>query len=326
MRSPANAPAEPAGPRAPTGWAQQRERGHFWALRTMAWIAMRLGRPVSRCLLPPIALYFLLVHRGARRESLRYLALALERPARWGDAYRHFHHFASTVLDRIYFLHERFDVFDITTTDITLLDDRLARGEGGFLIGAHFGSFEAMRAAGSGKGEAIAMVMYEDNARMINATLRAIAPDARLRTIPLGRIDAMLGLRRWLDGGGVAGLLADRTIPGAGPRSRTLSLPFLGRPAAFSDGPFRLAAMLRRPVVLMVGLYHGGSRYELRFVPLADFTERPAGGAAALDEAIGAALRRYVGLLESLCRESPFNWFNFHDFWADDAAADTATR
>ena len=61
--------------------------------------------------------------------------------------------------------------------------------------------------------------------------------------------------------------------------ARTLWLPFLGTPARFSDGPFRLAALLRRPVVFMAGLYHGGRRYELRFVELDDFSDRPAGAA-----------------------------------------------
>ena len=28
--------------------------------------------------------------------------------------------------------------------------------------------------------------------------------------------------------------------------------------------------------------------------------------------------------LEALCREAPYNWFNFFDFWADDAGAVTA--
>jgi len=35
---------------------------------------------------------------------------------------------------------------------------------------------------------------------------------------------------------------------------------------------------------------------------------------------VRAALERYVALIESLCVESPYNWFNFYDFWADDAA------
>ena len=29
-------------------------------------------------------------------------------------------------------------------------------------------------------------------------------------------------------------------------------------------------------------------------------------------------MQRYVATLERLCREAPYNWFNFYDFWADD--------
>lgn len=322
MSSPMPAPRAALSAPSPTptaAWIRRKERSHLWALRLMRWIALKLGRRVSRIVLHPITLYFLLTDGSARRQSQRYLGRVLGRPVGWADAYRHLHHFAATVLDRVYFLQDRHDQFDIRTTDIDLMDERLARGEGGFLVGAHFGSFEAMRAAGDWHGQPVAMVMYEENARLINAALAAIAPQARLHTIALGRLESMLTLRHWLDAGGVAGLLADRALPGPSGRSRTMRLPFLGQPARFFDGPFRLAAMLRRPVVFMAGLYHGGNRYELRFISLADFSERPAGGAAAMEQTIQAALQRYVELLESLCRESPLNWFNFFDFWADDA-------
>jgi predicted LPLAT superfamily acyltransferase len=66
----------------------------------------------------------------------------------------------------------------------------------------------------------------------------------------------------------------------------------------------------------MAGLYHGGNRYELRFLELADFR---AVASADVDVQVREALQRYVQELESLCRETPFNWFNFFDFWADDA-------
>jgi len=72
--------------------------------------------------------------------------------------------------------------------------------------------------------------------------------------------------------------------------------------------------MLRRRVVFMAGLYRGGRDYELRFVELADFAGLDAAGR---DAAVRAALERYVATLEALCREAPYNWFNFFDFWAD---------
>jgi predicted LPLAT superfamily acyltransferase len=306
--------------RTPGSWATERERSNLWVLRVMRWIAVAAGRPLARLVLHPITLYFLLVNAKARRESARYLGRALQRPARWTDVYRHIHRFASTILDRVYFLQERFDQFEVRVTGAEPLHALLDRGEGVMLAGAHFGSFEALRASGQGRGNKVAMLMFEDNARLINATLAAVAPNARLHTIALGRAGAMLALRRWLDDGGMAGLLADRTLPGHSERSRTLQLDFLGRPARFSDGPFRLAAMLRRPVYFMAGLYEGGNRYELRFVELGDFrAEAPTGGLDN-DQRVHAAMARYVALLGALCVESPYNWFNFYDFWGDDAA------
>jgi predicted LPLAT superfamily acyltransferase len=297
-------------------WTAQRERSNLWALTLMRRIAVGLGRPVARLLLAPIALYFLWFGGAAPRASAQYLRRVLGRAPTFGERLRHLHAFASTVLDRVYLLQQRFDGFDIRIAGTEHLDEVLARGQGALLIGAHLGSFEVMRALGQSRaGLRVAMVMYEDNARMINATLKAIAPDTPLHIIALGQLESMLRLRNWLDDGGVAGLLGDRSVPGAASaRSVSHRLPFLGDEATFSDGPFRLAALLRRPVVFMTGLYLGGNRYELRFVPLADLSERPA-GREAQDAAIADAQRRYVALLETLCREQPMNWFNFYDFW-----------
>jgi predicted LPLAT superfamily acyltransferase len=314
MRAPAD--------RAAGGWTTEPERSQRWVLHLIRWIALSAGRSATRCLLHPITLYFLLANGKARRASARYLGRALKRPARLRDSYRHIHCFAATVLDRIYFLQERFDQFDLTVTQGDAIHAPLERGEGILAVGAHLGSFEALRADAQHRGERVAMLMYEHNARLINATLAAVAPQATLHTIALGQPGAMLALRKWLDDGGIAGLLADRTLPGQSTRTRTLWLDFLGQPAPFSDGPFRLAAMLRRRVVFMAGLYLGGKRYELRFVELADFQSAGSEGREDTDRRVRDAMQRYVALLESLCVELPYNWFNFYDFWADDA--DTA--
>jgi predicted LPLAT superfamily acyltransferase len=308
----------PAG-RSGTHWTAEPERSRLWALTLIRWLALSVGRSATRLLLPPIALYFLVVNGTARRASRDFLTCALKRPAGWRDVYRHIHRFSSTVLDRIYFLQGRVDLFQVDVTDGDAIHVPLDQGEGVIAIGAHLGSFEALRADAQAHGERVAMLMYENNARMINATLAAVAPEADLTTIALGQPGAMLSLRRWLEDGGIAGLLADRTLPGGASRARTLSLDFMGRPALFSDGPFRLAAMLRKRVIFVAGLYHGGRRYELRFAELADFRDLPADARDEAERRSREALVRYVGRLEALCLESPHNWFNFYDFWAADA-------
>jgi predicted LPLAT superfamily acyltransferase len=76
----------------------------------------------------------------------------------------------------------------------------------------------------------------------------------------------------------------------------------------------RAAAVLRRPVYFILGIYEGGNRYHAVFEKLADFSEIRSGERNA---AVEAAIRRYVGLLERYCRSNPYNWFNFFDFWGE---------
>lgn len=301
-------------------WSAARERSNLLTLRLMAWIAVHLGRRIARWVLHPITLYFLLFAPAARRHSARYLGRALGRPARRREVYRHLHAFAAVVLDRVWFVRGRLDVFEVQISGQELVDATLAEGRGAFLLGAHLGSFEALHAVGEGQhGMRVAMVMYPDNARLIHAVLQALAPQARLPIIPIGRSGSTLAIRDWLDGGGLAGLLGDRFLRSDTARGGTVTLPFLGVPAPFTDGPLRLAMLLRRRVIFMVGLYRGGRRYEVRFDALADFRQ-PPDDPAARERLVHEALAAYVARLEALCREAPFNWFNFHDFWREDAA------
>ena len=307
--------SHPAGQAPDEDWSQRPERSNAFTLSLMRWIALRCGRTVARCVLHPITLYFVLFAPVPRRQSKRYLTRALGRDAGWADVYRHFHTFTATVLDRVYLLHGRMDLFDIRLHDEEQVDSALEEGRGVFLFGAHVGSFEVLRAVGDRTRERrIAMVMYPDNARLINQALRAVAPDYRPEIIALGRRGSMLAVRDWLDGGGLAGLLADRALPGESTRADRIDIDFLGHPARFSDGPFRLAALLQRRVLFMVGLYVGGNRYEVHFAPLADF-RTPATDPAERDRQIRAAVSAYALQLEMACRKQPYNWFNFHDFW-----------
>jgi predicted LPLAT superfamily acyltransferase len=304
------------------GWVHASERSNVFTLRLMCGLAVWFGRRVARLLLYPITAYFVLLAPTPRRHARRYLGRALGRPATWRDVYRHFHTFASTVLDRVFLLRGQMDVFELTLTDHQPLDMTLAEGRGAFLLGAHIGSFEVLSAVGRyHPGMQVAMVMYPDNARKINTALQALVPDEPLRIIPLGRPESTLAIRDWLDANGLAGILADRMLPAESARGAGVEVSFLGHPARFTDGPFRLADLLRRKVIFMVGLYQGErcgrGHYDVRFDVLADFSERITD--PALREArVQAAVAAYVARLEALCRESPVNWFNYFDFWHED--------
>lgn len=317
MTAPITAPAAAAH----TAWAHTPERSNRLLMRIMAWLSLRLGRRVSRLVLHPIAAYFLLFAPASRRASHDYLkrVLALDgRKPRWRDLYRHFFTFAATVHDRIYLVNQRFDLFDFEVHGRAALDQLLARGDGVFLMGAHLGSFEVTRALGrSGRDTRVAIVMHEHNARNINAALAAINPQAAQDVIGLGQVDSMLKVWERLEDGYAIGILADRTTG----NDTFCPVQMLGARAQLPTGPFRMAALLRRPVMFMTGLYLGGNRYAIHFEPLADFSTLARG---EQDAAIDAAICRYAVLLEHYCRQAPYNWFNFFDFWQPGSAAAAA--
>jgi predicted LPLAT superfamily acyltransferase len=298
-------------------WRRRPERGSQTALHVMAYLSVRLGRPAGRLLLYLIAGYYFLFAPKARRCMRDYLRRALGREPRARDRFRLIMTFATAIHDRIYLLAERYDLFDVSVQGEPLMNEVVAAGGGVILMGAHMGSFEVLRWIGEHRaGLGLAMTMYEDNARKLNAMLAALAPRNPPEIIAVGHIDAMLKIRARLDQGAMVGMLADRSFGDEG----VLPVTFLGATAYLPTGPMRAAAMLRRRVIFMLGLYRGGNRYHVVFEALADFTATPA---ASRQAAIEAAVTRYAALLEQYCHSDPYNWFNFFDFWRSAAAAPT---
>ena len=304
--------SRPAAGLVQAAWAHTPERGNMFMLRVMTWISMRLGRRAGRVVLHLVASYFLLFAPASRRASSLYLRRALGRTPHWRDRYRHFFTFAATIHDRVYLINRRFDLFDIEVHGEDTLRRLLAGGNGLFLMGAHLGSFEVLRAVGRKVADLhVTMVMHEGNAQKINAMLAAINPAATQDIIGLGHIDSMLKVSERLDDGCAVGMLADRTSA----NDTLCPAQILGNAANLPRGPFRMAAVLRRPVVFMTGLYLGGNRYAIHFDPLADFSSVACAERAKRDAAVEIAITRYAALLDQYCRKAPYNWFNFFDFW-----------
>jgi len=291
-------------------WTTHSERGALPLIKFGAWLALKLGRKAARVFLYPICLYFLVSSTHAARSSRQYLTRVLGRRARVADVFRHYLTFGACVLDRVFLLNEQIEQFDIRIYGEELVNEIQQSGNGCMLFGAHFGSFEVARAFGRRERNVpISLLMYEENARKIRASLAAINPSLAAEVIGLGRLDSLITVADRLNRGHFIGVLADRNVDG----KDLVRYDFLGAPAAFPQGPFRVAQLLRRPVILMIGIYRGGRTYEIFFEPLAEASvARPREAGTWIDE----TMRRYVARLEHYCHAAPFNWFNFYDFWA----------
>jgi predicted LPLAT superfamily acyltransferase len=290
-------------------WVKHRERGSTVLLRLMVFVSLHLGRAASRIPLYGIAAYFFLFAPTARRHSQRYLQLALGRRPTPRDRFRQILSFATTIHDRVFLINEQFSTFNITLEGEALLRSQLESGRGALLLGAHMGSFEVVVSLGRHlRGLKVAMAMYEENARKISATLSAINPSHATDIVPLGQIEAMLKIADRLQSGTFVGVLADRTFG----REPMQPVKLLGARAYLPTGPMRAAAILRCPVFFMAGLYRGKNRYHVVFERIADFSAiAPADRKAE----VRSAVERYAAALDRHCRNDPYSWFNFYDFW-----------
>lgn len=292
-------------------WFQQKERGSPLALRIILWVALNVGRRASRALLYPITAYFLLFAPQSRRHSRNYLRRVLGREPHLMDLARHLHCFAAVILDRVFLLAGQDDRLDIQVHNREVFLEHVDSGQGAILLGAHLGSFEALRALAVGKYDfPVRVLMYNDHNQSITQFLEALNPEVAASVIPLGRTETLIQARECLDQGELIATLGDRVAES----DKMVACDFLGDTALFPQGPLLLAAVLKVPVILCFGLYRGGNRYDIVFEPFAETIDAPRG---QRDEALAQWVQRYASRLEARVREAPYNWFNFYDFWDD---------
>lgn len=293
-------------------WAGLPERGNPLALRLILWIALHVGRPVGRALLYPITLYFLVTATAARRGSRRFLRRALGREPSWRDGFRHIHCFAATILDRVYFLTGRLQLFDIEIFGGQMILDQAASGRGCILLGSHLGSFEALRAIGATlRHLPIRILMNVEHNRAIGRFLDALNPALAQAILPIEGPDTLLRVRESVEQGYLVGVLGDRVTAG----EKTVRVRFFDRETAFPAGPLLLAALADCPVILFFGLYRGGNRYDVYFEKLA---EQIALDRRCRQQQLAVWVQHYADRLEHYARLAPCNWFNFYDYWEEE--------
>ena len=290
-------------------WTGLPERGSLTSLRSLAWIAMHIGRWAARLLLYPITFYFVVTAGAARRTSYEYLKQIRGCSAHWWHVFRHFHCFAATILDRVYLLRGEFQRFDVKLHGKEALHHRMESGKGCILLGSHLGSFEVLRALGvMQRNFPLKVLMDATHNQNITGFLDALNPVIAGTVIAPDRADTLLTVRESLDAGFFVGTLGDRVSSDV----KTTRCQFLGRPAAFPVGPIVLAAMTRCPVILFFGLYRGKNHYEIYFEHFADEITL---NRDRRTEDIQFWMQRYAERLEHYTRLAPYNWFNFYPFW-----------
>lgn len=303
-------------------WAATNERGSSTLLAVVVWCIRKLGTGPIRLLVVPVALYYTVFDGRARRASRRYLirvGLCDENAGfldRLVHTYRHFRSFAEMILDRLILWGGDPDEIGVTIRGPENVLDLLAQQRGAFMVGAHLGNFDVLRIIAREADIPVNALMYTANAEQINSAFEMLDPTARVRILDVtpgsvASANITLNIRQRIAEGEFVASTVDRFHPGDG--SQEVEVDFLGERARFPKGVFRLAMILRAPVLLTVALRTGPGRYEIFFETLSD-------GSSEIDrnerrKVLDEQVQHFAARLEHYCRRAPYQWFNFYDFW-----------
>lgn len=297
-------------------WAEHRERGSFWLMKLTATLVRLLGRRLLSPVIHGIVAYFFLFGARARRSAWQYQQRLHEwsagqtpAPSHW-RVFRQFMAFAESLLDKLDVWNGKLRLQDIDIHDPANLREQLRGPRGQMLVAAHLGNLEVCRALAE-LGEQVTMnvLVHTRHAEQFNRLLGE-AGASHLRLIQVSELDpaVMLQLSERLERGEWLAIAGDR-VPLHG--ARTVEVDFLGRSAAFAQGPWLLAGLLACPLNLLFCLKHQG-RYHVTLEP---FAERVQWRRGQRDQVIADWAARYAQRLGHYCLQAPLQWFNFYPFW-----------
>jgi predicted LPLAT superfamily acyltransferase len=199
------------------------------------------------------------------------------------------------------------------------LRDAASDPRGRLLVVSHHGNAELSRAlAAPALRCRMTVLVHTRHAGNFNRVIRRLNPEMPLKTVQVTEIgpETAVQLQTSIDRGEWVVIAGDR-VPVSSSR-RISRAPFLGQDAAFSQGPWILAAILGCPVDLLFCWREGRNRWRLALEPFAPKIVLPR---TDRQGALRELAVRYGGRLEHYCLAQPYQWYNFFDFWATEDKA-----
>lgn len=313
-------PASTAAAARSRHWSTIGEVTCVWGVWCLYFLNRIFGRTLFRLVVYPVVSYYWLTHPLARRSSLDFLT-RVERTAgtiggrpTWRHTLRHLFSFADTLLDKLLAIGGQYRFGSVRREGNEVLLEQIARGQGGIIMTAHMGCLELCRVlANQRNGMRLTVLVHTHHAERFNRILSRIDPKSGVQLYQVDDISpaTALELTAKVQAGEFVAIAGDRAPAHGG---RAVRVPFMGDPARFPVGPYVLAALMRCPLYAM-GCVRQREGHLLRFTEIAHEVNLPR---ARREQALVALATAYAAWLEALVVQSPYDWFNFYEFWADD--------
>jgi len=320
-------------------WSEQKEHASgYWVLKFSLILFRLFPVIILRLIAFPVGFFYFIFAKNVRAESKRFLGKVAgfaenEKTAKKYRSFfgplKHIVSFSLNLVDKWQgWGGKKACPIEYQDDDIDELVDDVENSRGIFLVTSHMGNMELLRGLASlnktrasRKIPLLAIMDMEVNAHY-SRMLKELNPQSVLDIVSaysIGPHTAAL-LDEKLAEGGMITITGDRTPPklSASSSSKNFAIPFLGEEAPFPQGPFYLAALLEAPAYFIFGLRQKDlslkPKYNMhvhKYIPPQDI---PPGKKGRL-MASSAMAASFAALLERYCKEKPFQWYNFYNFW-----------
>ena len=240
-----------------------------------------------------------------RRHSRNYLAVILPNPPTQWDVFRHFLAFEEALMAKLRIANGRDIPCDFDPTG-SALQAWMADG-GPILLGTfHLGVSDMLGfQLGSREKRRVHLVRHRVENSHDTERLAEISGGCIQFIWSNEAPDLVFALKAAADSGDAIAMQCDRIENAA----VTAPFEFFGARRAFPITIYRLARILRRPVILAVGVTVSPWRSRVYGSPL--FGLVPGESRERFHERSNAHFQDFLRLVEKLLRRNPFLWFNF---------------
>jgi len=290
------------------GW-EGKTRGGLLGHRIFVLTIRYFGISSAYLLLRFVSLYYFLFSGKSNIHIYSYFheRLGCSRwRSRW-NVYRNYYIFGQVLIDKVSIMAGMADRY---TFDFDGEEHIREMKEGGILISAHVGNWEAAGNLLNRIETPFNIVMFDEEHRKIKAYLDDVMKDKKVKIIVLrDDLSHLIEIRKALDAKELIIMHGDRYMPG----SKVLTSQFLGAPAKFPEGPFYLGARFQVPVSYAFAMKEGPRHYHFYASPAKLYS---TGNVRQVDpEVLQGMLQDYITLLEKMLQMYPLQWFNYYKFW-----------
>ncbi len=299
-------------PKRRRGW-NSRSIARAWQFEFFYALVRLGGRRLSYSFLRLIAPYYVFIRVEIARRSDPYLRRrfpgASWRQRRW-HCLRQFNALGETILDKAIAGIERRPLIETNLALQQRVQELVAEGKGVLIVTAHVGCWQVALSGLDFLPGAVNMVMYRDEGDHERDMFAHAGRERPYRVIdPTGAFGGAIEIVDRLAHGEVVCVMGDRLMH---PEAAAVAVPFLGAPARFPTGVYRLAAVAGTPLLLLLSHKTARGTY---CIDLAGEMRLPATAAHQPDVWTQCATQ-FAAVLTDYAELHPYQVFNFYDMWA----------